>query len=200
MTTICLIRHGETDWNKVGRIQGTTDVPLNNTGISQAQACGDHLKKADWDVIVTSPLERARHTAAIINENLSLPLVEMAEFQEKHFGKAEGLTAQERYGLYPDKNYPGQEQPDAFRSRLVRGLTQLNEQFAGKRVLVVAHGGVIHTILEQLAFGEFDASAVRLQNGGMNRLQYTEQRWRIQTCNFIGHLEVVEVEAKGTRL
>ncbi|MFC4712137.1 histidine phosphatase family protein [Planococcus dechangensis] len=199
MTTICLIRHGETEWNKVGRIQGTTDVPLNDRGISQARACGAHLTAEDWDVIVTSPLERARHTAAIINENLSLPMVEMTEFQEKHFGKAEGLTAQERYGLYPDKNYPGQEQPDEFRSRLVSGLTQLNEQFANKRVLVVAHGGVIHTILEQLAFGEFDASAVRLQNGGMNRIQFTEQRWRIQTCNFIDHLEAVQVQAKEKR-
>jgi uncharacterized phosphatase len=195
MTTICLIRHGETEWNKVGRIQGTTDVPLNDTGVSQAQACGAHLTAEDWDVIVTSPLERARHTATIINENLSLPLVEMAEFQEKHFGKAEGLTAQERYGLYPDKNYPGQEQPERFRSRLISGLTQLNERFADKRVLVVAHGGVIHTILEQLAFGEFDAATVRLQNGGMNHIQFVEQRWHIQECNFIGHLPSVEVEA-----
>ncbi|MBT2582185.1 histidine phosphatase family protein [Planococcus sp. ISL-109] len=196
MTTICLIRHGETEWNKLGRIQGTTDVPLNERGISQAQACGVHLLAEEWDVIVTSPLERARQTAAIINENLGLPLVEMAEFQEKHFGKAEGLTAQERYGLYPDKNYPDQEQVDMFRRRLVSGLTQLNEQFGDKRILVVAHGGVIHTILEQLAFGEFDAATVRLQNGGMNRIKYTEQRWRIQACNFVGHLVALEVETK----
>lgn len=194
MTTICLIRHGETEWNKLGRIQGTTDVPLNDRGISQAQACAAHLRAEDWDVIVTSPLKRARHTAAIINENLGLPLVEMAEFQEKHFGKAEGLTAQERYGRYPDKNYPDQEQLDEFRSRLVSGLTQLNKQYGEKRVLVIAHGGVIHTILEQLAFGEFDASTVRLQNGGMNRIHYVEQRWRIQTCNFVGHLAALEAE------
>jgi len=198
MTTICLIRHGETEWNKVGRIQGTTDVPLNDRGISQARACGAHLKAQDWDVIVTSPLERARHTAAIINEKLNLPLIEMAEFQEKHFGKAEGLTAQERYGLYPDKNYPGQEKPEAFRSRLISGLTQLNEQFVDKRVLVVAHGGVIHTILEQLAFGEFDAATVRLQNGGMNHIQFVERRWRIQTCNFVDHLTALNIEAKST--
>ncbi|MDS8744534.1 histidine phosphatase family protein, partial [Streptococcus pneumoniae] len=77
MTTICLIRHGETEWNKIGRIQGTTDVPLNEKGKLQAQACGSHLMNKAWDVIVTSPLKRAKETAAIINETMRLPMVEM---------------------------------------------------------------------------------------------------------------------------
>lgn len=195
MTTICLIRHGETEWNKIGRIQGTTDVPLNETGKSQARACGSHLTKESWDVIVTSPLKRAKQTAAIINETMRLPIFEMTEFQEKHFGKAEGMTAEERYGLYPDKNYPGQEQPQAFHGRLSKGLAQLNAQFGNQRVLVVAHGGVINAILEQLAHGEYDGE-VRLQNGGMNHLAYASERWEIKKYNFIDHLEVLDAKAK----
>lgn len=195
MTTICLIRHGETEWNKIGRIQGTTDVPLNETGKLQARACGSHLTGESWDVIVTSPLKRAKQTAAIINETMRLPIFEMPEFQEKHFGKAEGMTVEERYGLYPDKNYPGQEQAEEFHGRLSKGLAQLNEQFGNQRVLVVAHGGVINAILEQLAHGEYDGE-VRLQNGGMNHLAYASERWEIQKYNFIDHLEVLDAKAK----
>lgn len=195
MTTICLIRHGETEWNKIGRIQGTTDVPLNEKGKLQAQACGSHLMNEAWDVIVTSPLKRAKETAAIINETMRLPMVEMKEFQEKHFGKAEGMTAEERYGLYPDKNYPGQEQPQEFHGRLSNGLSQLNERFGNRRVLVVAHGGVINAILEQLAHGEYDGE-VRLQNGGMNHLAYASERWEIQHYNSIDHLELLDTTTK----
>ncbi|MEZ0480016.1 histidine phosphatase family protein [Planococcus sp. SSTMD024] len=195
MTTICLIRHGETEWNKIGRIQGTTDVPLNETGKQQARACESHLTKEAWDVIVTSPLKRAKETAAIINETMRLPVFEMTEFQEKHFGKAEGMTAEERYGLYPDKNYPGQEQAQEFHNRLSKGLAQLNERFGNRRVLVVAHGGVINAILEQLAHGEYDGE-VRLQNGGMNHLAYASERWEIQKYNFIDHLELLDAQSK----
>ncbi|MFP3321774.1 histidine phosphatase family protein [Planococcus sp. SIMBA_160] len=195
MTRICLIRHGETEWNKIGRIQGRTDVPLNETGKLQARACGTHLTGEAWDVIVTSPLQRAKQTADIINETMRLPVVEMKEFEEKHFGKAEGMTAEERYGLYPDKNYPGQEQAEEFQSRLSEGLAQLHERFDNQRVLVVAHGGVINAILEQLAHGEYDGE-IRLQNGGMNHLSYASERWEIQHYNFIDHLELVDTKAK----
>lgn len=192
MTTICLIRHGETDWNKVGRIQGTTDVPLNETGKQQARACGVHLAEEAWDVIVTSPLQRAKQTARIINESLQLPVVEMAQFQEKHFGLAEGLTARERASLYPHKDYPGQEQLNDFDSRLNEGLTELNVRFAGKRVLVVAHGGVIHAILERLAYGDYDGANIRLQNGGFNHLRFSQEQWEIQGFNALDHLELTE--------
>ncbi len=195
MTTICLIRHGETEWNKLGRIQGTTDVPLNETGKQQARACKDHLDGEAWDVIVTSPLKRAKETAEIINETLRLPFVEMKEFQEKHFGKAEGMTADERYGLFPDKNYPGQEQLEEFHGRLSTGLTELHERFSNQRVLVVAHGGVINAILGQLAYGEYDGD-IRLQNGGMNHLSYTSERWEIQHYNVVDHLEVLDAQTK----
>lgn len=62
-TSICLIRHGETDWNVLGKVQGRTDIPLNSTGIVQAEKCAELLKLSKWDVIITSPLKRAKETA-----------------------------------------------------------------------------------------------------------------------------------------
>src|SRR5690606_40156857 len=94
ITTICLIRHGETDWNAQRRIQGRTDIPLNEKGIQQARECRDFLKNSEWDVIITSPLKRAKQTAEIINEALNIDLIEMDDFIEKSFGDVEGVTLQ----------------------------------------------------------------------------------------------------------
>ena len=63
---ICLIRHGETDWNVIGKLQGREDIPLNENGKIQAQYCGKALKNMVWTTIITSPLSRARQTAEII--------------------------------------------------------------------------------------------------------------------------------------
>ncbi|WP_371931551.1 histidine phosphatase family protein [Bacillus sp. MMSF_3328] len=87
MTEICLVRHGQTDWNAEGRIQGRTDIELNEMGVRQAAACRDHLANENWDIIISSPLQRARQTAEIINQNIQKPLVLMEEFIEKSFGK-----------------------------------------------------------------------------------------------------------------
>lgn len=65
---ICLVRHGETDWNKVGKIQGHTDIELNENGIRQAYACAEYLNNAPFELIITSPLKRAKQTAEIIAE------------------------------------------------------------------------------------------------------------------------------------
>ena len=109
MTIICLVRHGETDWNAIGKLQGRTDIPLNETGIFQAEKCGEYLKESEWDFIITSPLNRAKQTAEIIKRKIDVPLLEMDHFVERHFGEAEGMTLQEISAAFPDKMYPNQE-------------------------------------------------------------------------------------------
>lgn len=99
ITTICLVRHGQTDWNAQGKLQGQTDIPLNELGKIQARQCGEFLMKEDWDVIITSPLIRARETADIIAHYMDVPVIEKIEFIEKNFGAAEGLTAEKRRQL-----------------------------------------------------------------------------------------------------
>lgn len=96
MTRICLVRHGETDWNALGMLQGKTDIPLNQKGINQAKECGEFLKSATWDVVVTSPLTRAKQTAEIVRRFIDKPLIELVEFIERDYGDAEGRTVEER--------------------------------------------------------------------------------------------------------
>jgi uncharacterized phosphatase len=107
MTTICLIRHGETEWNAAGILQGTTDIPLNAKGVKQAEACSVYLASSSYDVLISSPLKRAKQTAEIINQKLGLPFHTMSEFQERAFGAAEGMTYEARRAEYPKKKLPG---------------------------------------------------------------------------------------------
>src|SRR3712207_4629138 len=95
--TIALTRHGQTDWNAAGRLQGSSDVPLNDTGRGQAAESVQRFSPADWDAVVTSPLSRARETGAILADGLGIPLgATYPELVERHYGVAEGLTDGER--------------------------------------------------------------------------------------------------------
>ncbi|WP_246942281.1 histidine phosphatase family protein [Bacillus pinisoli] len=187
MTTIYIIRHGETDWNAAGRLQGRVDIPLNNRGIGQAKECRDYLTQFDWDVVISSPLKRARQTAEIINEALQLPLVLMEEFQEKFFGDAEGMTSEERKVIFPNRSYTNQENSTDFHNRLLAGLTRINEKFAGKRVVLVAHGAVIHELFDLLSEEALELHTPLL-NACMNHIQYEQDKWVIKDFNIISHL------------
>ncbi|WP_420848057.1 histidine phosphatase family protein, partial [Neobacillus citreus] len=122
MTKICIVRHGETEWNAIGRLQGRSDIPLNAKGIKQAEESGEYLKNSQWDVIITSPLQRAKKTAEIIKTYINVPLVVMDDFKEKSFGDAEGMTIEEIRTAFPDRNYTNQESADALIKRLIGGL------------------------------------------------------------------------------
>lgn len=187
---ICLVRHGETDWNLDGRIQGKTDIPLNKTGEMQAEECGEFLKDQKFDVVVASPLQRARKTADIINRHHGLPIVERDEFKERSFGKAEGLREEERKNYYPDGEYPGQEETGAFRSRVMDGIFAINEQYPGKKVLLVAHGAVINMILSTLSDGEIGTGKTKLINACISHIEFAGQQWKIHSYNQISHLSV----------
>lgn len=188
MTEVCLVRHGETDWNKAGKLQGRTDIPLNESGKLQAQACGNMLQQQNWDVIVTSPLSRAQDTAEIINTYLNLPLRVMPEFIERGFGDAESLTHIERTEKYPNKAYPNAESTEALNRRLVDGLKELNDDYPHQKVLLVTHGAAIHQILD---FYDPDNEHMRdskLANGGLSNIYFYEANWHIKNTNQIAHL------------
>lgn len=189
MTTVCLVRHGETDWNAQGKIQGTADIPLNKAGARQAAQCGAYLAAADWDLIITSPLQRARRTAEIINETLGLPLIEMEQFAEKHFGDAEGMTYEERALTFPNRFYPNQEDNELFAERLAAGLKIINDRFPEQRVLLVSHGGVINAILGELSNGEIGSGKTRLLNACLSHIHFDKHNWIIQNYNQVSHLE-----------
>lgn len=188
ITTICLIRHGQTDWNAHGKLQGQTDTILNETGVQQAKECGDYLNAPDWDLIITSPLQRAKRTAEIINNSLQLPLVEMKDFAERNFGEAEGLALDERNAKYPDKNYPNQEERELFNKRVITGIHKVNQMYPDKKILLVAHGAVINSILSQLSNGDIGSGKTKLMNACISNIHFKEDRWNIKDYNQTHHL------------
>ncbi|WP_100011665.1 histidine phosphatase family protein [Lentibacillus sediminis] len=188
MTTICLIRHGETDWNATGRLQGKTDIPLNQTGIRQAEACAAFLDAADYDVLLASPLKRARRTAEIINNELQLPLVVMEDFKERSFGDGEGMTLEERRKKHPDKIFPNQEEIEDFTQRVIAGVNQITLDYPDKSVLLVAHGAVIKAILTHVSNGEIGHGKPKLLNACISNIHFKENKWNVKDYNRVEHL------------
>ncbi|WP_186575870.1 histidine phosphatase family protein [Aquibacillus kalidii] len=189
---ICLIRHGQTDWNYLGKLQGKTDIPLNQVGIKQASQCRDYFKGGDWDLIIASPLERAKRTAEIINQGLGIDLVLMEDFKERSFGDAEGLTLEERNEQYPDGNYPGMETRSALTDRVMGGMEKINLTYPNKKILLVAHGAVINAILSVMSDGEIGVGKTQLLNACISNVQYMEEKWKIHNYNQVGHLNQIK--------
>ncbi len=91
---LLLTRHGQTDWNVAGKVQGTTDIELNETGKKQAKKTGEKLLDYNIDVIIASPLKRAKRTAEIIRGNRNIPILLDEGIKERCFGEFEGKTRQ----------------------------------------------------------------------------------------------------------
>jgi uncharacterized phosphatase len=149
MTNLYLVRHGETDWNKSRRIQGSTDIPLNDTGRAQAATAGKLLARRQWHAIVASPLSRAFETAQIIAAEVGLPSpTQNATLVERRYGEAEGLDYRQVDALYPqDVDVPGRESRDEVMERVVPALLRISAEHPGENVIVVSHGGVIRAVL-----------------------------------------------------
>ncbi|MFB5089360.1 histidine phosphatase family protein [Psychrobacillus sp. PGGUH221] len=188
MTIICLVRHGETDWNAIGMLQGRTDIPLNETGILQAEECSEFLKTSQWDVIITSPLKRAKQTAEIINKNLILPVVEMEEFLERDYGDAEGMTYEERISKFPNKIYSNQEERESLNKRVIEGIEKINQRYGDNKILLVAHGAVINAILAVLSNGKIGSGKTNLINACISNIYLHQDKWQITDFNQISHL------------
>lgn len=188
ITTICLVRHGQTDWNALGKLQGQTDIPLNELGKKQARQCGEFLSEEDWDVIISSPLKRARETAEIISNYIEVPVIEKIAFIEKNFGVAEGMTAAEREAAFTDKLYPGQENQDSLRNRLMNGLQEIQKDYPDKKVILVAHGAVIHFILRLMSNESIVSKEMRLFNACLSTIRFDADSWIIDDFNQVNHL------------
>lgn len=184
-TELCLVRHGETDWNLRSLTQGSTNVPLNDTGRDQARATAETLAEEPWDVIISSPLDRAYETASIIAQSTGFDdtnIVVDSDLVERGYGAAEGISAQERKQRYPDKVIPGAEPWDSVHTRVMRSMRRIATAYAGKRVIVVSHGGAILNILEEVSGGKYARGTVVLRNAGMNLLRY-DGSWSVVFCN-----------------
>jgi broad specificity phosphatase PhoE len=141
MTTFLLVRHGETDWNADGRLQGQTDRPLSDFGRRQARELADELGGEELEAIYASDLARAKETAGIIGERLGLAVVLDADLREKDWGTWEGLTAVERDRV----EFVGESTED-HQERTLRALRRIAERHPSGHVLVITHGGSIRRV------------------------------------------------------
>lgn len=183
-TTICIIRHGETDWNSSGRLQGCEDIELNDAGREQAHKLAHYLRREPWDVIISSPLKRAYETAVIIASFLSLQDIIVIEgLKERNYGLASGLLPEERRSRFPDGTIPGQEEFEQLRFRAMDSLTRIATDHAGKRIIVVSHGALTNSILYTLSGGEFGSFKTRLKNGCLNKILYQNYTWVVEFYN-----------------
>ena len=147
-----VVRHGQTDWNTEGRIQGRTDIVLNQTGIEQANEVRNKIDELEIDFIISSPLTRTKQTAEIINKNKSVEIKFDDRLKERNFGAFEGLIRKQldKYEDLFDYNLNksienGESIQDVFK-RVHGFLEELNEKYEDKKILLVTHGGVSRAI------------------------------------------------------
>jgi broad specificity phosphatase PhoE len=186
-TVIGLLRHGQTNWNIDFRLQGITDIPLNETGIEQARTAGQVIAESalegnPWDLILSSPLSRARDTAVMVSEALGVSGISIEELLlERSFGEAEGLSHEEWKAKYDDTNHvPGGETLEQLEARAWILLQRLLDQHEGKRVLTVSHGALIRTLLRLVSKGEFPREGERLGNACLSVFEHSlETGWVI---------------------
>ena len=144
---ILITRHGQTDWNLKRRLQGRADIELNQTGIEQAKIAKEELANEKIDLIICSPLKRAKQTAEIINEERNIPLVTDDRIAERDFGEFEGkykeeFSFEDFWSYKKAENYERAETIKEFFNRIYGFLDDIKEKYKDKRVLIVAHGGV----------------------------------------------------------
>ena len=187
---IALIRHGQTDWNLAARMQGRTDIPLNDTGREQARVAASLLAIEPWDVVVSSPLGRARETAEIIAAALGVPLgASYDELVEQDFGAAEGTLVAELATRWPDRDFADKEPDEEVGPRGIRGLERIALDHPGARVLAVAHGTLIRHTLAAIS-GHETRQYQKLDNASSSLVRFADATWRVLT---VGGLDVADV-------
>lgn len=169
---IYIVRHGQTDWNAKGIIQGETDMPLNSEGVKQAKQLSKNLQDIKFDAIFSSDLVRAKKTAEIIAMERELAVAITRLLRERRFGKFEGqpyqmmhqfnqtwekLSTKERTRLRADQ---GSETDEEVVSRFITFIREVAVVYLEKTVLIVAHGGLMRAILNHLSGKTYLTGAV----------------------------------------
>ena len=200
-SSIILIRHGETEWNRKGLIQGHSDSPLTELGRQQAKAVGRALREEKIDALICSFAGRAKETARLIGEAIEHTAIPIEGIHERGFGELQGLTmkeAGERFGqdvpyrMYhePEFNDFSIESQSAFRDRVVSAINNTARAYAGKTVVVISHGGALNIIFKQtigLALGA--PRRYELRNCSINRIQVSEEQWTLSSWGDGNHLK-----------
>ena len=210
---ICLVRHGETAWNTERRLQGHIDIPLNDTGLSQAEATALSLARAGFrfSALYSSDLQRARQTAAAIARTHALAPMHDPRLRERHYGHFQGLTYDEAEHRHPEhfQRFKAREPhfavPDSGESlvglaaRVHAALEEIAGRHTGEAVVVVTHGGVLD-IVHRLASGQGlePARDFAIPNAALYWIELWAGSWKLIAWADESHLQGALDELPGT--
>lgn len=199
-TIITFIRHGETEWNVAGKQQGHQNSDLTSRGIQQAEMIGRYLRTNSYDLIYSSDLKRALHTAQLINEQLKIPLIKNKNLRERKLGIMEGLTRDEfkiRYSIEfkrftSDIDYviPQGESSRQFYQRTIKSVEEIVDAHPGEKLLVITHGGNLSCIFRRIFDIPLDKKRnFSLLNSSLNTFEITDQQWKLISWGNVLYLE-----------
>lgn len=200
-TRICLVRHGETEWNAQRRLQGQIDIALNPTGVRQAKAAGAWLRRTGGiSALYASDLKRAWVTAEHIGAALGLVPQPAPEMRERNYGIFQGHTyaeAKEKYPLAydaferrdPDCDFETGETLKAMFERVTGKLQALASAHAGESIVVVLHGGVLDIVNRFVRGNPLEMPRdFLIPNAGLNWISTVDGRWTVETWGQTDHL------------
>lgn len=182
---IYLIRHGETDWNLQGRLQGREDIPLNETGRMQARQSGRVLQKTGVKTIITSPLIRAVETARIISKSLDKArLIIDDDLIERDFASLSGMTY-DRSKYFDTFGVAGNslEPLDKLSKRLIDCITSYAKKYPKQDIIMVSHGAAINAVISVLTQGKNGTGVTGLKNACICILTYENKQLQLEAFN-----------------
>jgi len=208
-TTLVLIRHGETEWNKTGRYQGHADSPLTPRGMAQARAVAQVLEGETFDAFYSSDLGRAKHTATIIADKLGRRFLTDSRLREQHYGLMQGHDGKAARELDPgffeslahgDADYApkGGESRRQRHQRAITALSDIAEQHSGGLALIITHGGIVDSLFRETLGIPFESPRrYSLYNTAVNRFSFCDGSWTLRLWGEISHLSAAGATDAG---
>jgi probable phosphoglycerate mutase len=205
-TRICIIRHGETDWNVEKRIQGHTDIPLNAVGRAQALAMAFNAAHQQFHAIYSSDLARAVETAQALAQREDEEVKRLPQLRERHFGIFQGITADEAAALYPeayahyvardpDYEFETGESLRRFAERVADAIDWLVRHHSGQTIAAVCHSGVLDVIYRRATGRTLTTPRdFKIPNCGLNWFHIDGQGWHLEAWADRHHLHEVLAE------
>ena len=205
-TRICIIRHGETDWNVEKRIQGHLDIPLNQTGRAQALATAQSAFHYAFQAIYSSDLSRTLDTANAVAKRLALEVQPLALLRERHYGIFQGLTALEGKEKFPEAyaNYLARvahfhfetgESLQSFSDRSRDAMQWMLQRHQDQTIAAISHGGVLDVLYRHATGRTLESRRdFDIPNCALNWFLHDGQRWHLENWADRQHLAQVLVE------
>lgn len=191
MTTLGIIRHGSTHWNKEGRAQGNSNIPLDQAGLSEAYKLAERLATENWDLIYSSDLLRAKQTAEAIEKNIeNIEIYLDPRLREVSGGQIEGTTEDERISKWGDNWRAldlGIESSDSVKARAIPFIEEITYKYPNKNILIVSHGSFIKQLLKELV--PHLSMIESPKNTSITKIIKIENGWDSELYNCTVHLD-----------